>query len=220
MDATTLIVSTIFISVSGAFSPGPLTVSAISIGARKFAKGGFLVALGHTMFEVPYILAITLLTLTAGSFLKIPVVSYVLASVMFGFVSFFSYVNIKDGVDLLRGGEIQIRGGRIFGLNPVWVGFLLTSANPYFLLWWLSIGLPLLRLSSSMGAVYLLLMYVAHVWLDFLWLTLMGFAGERSTKLLNSKGYGVLLIALGLLLAVFAIDISLKVFFGTTLLPF
>jgi len=220
MDATTLIVSTIFISVSGAFSPGPLTVSAISIGARKFAKGGFLVALGHTMFEVPYILAITLLTLTASSFLRIPVVSYVLASVMFSFVSFFSYVNIKDGIELLRGGEIQIRGGRIFGLNPLCVGFLLTCANPYFLLWWLSIGLPLLRLSSSMGAVYLLLMYVAHAWLDFFWLTLMGFAGERSIKLLNSKGYGVLLIALGILLAVFAIDISLKVFFGTTLLPF
>jgi len=63
-------------------------------------------------------------------------------------------------------------------------------------------------------------MYVAHVWLDYLWLTLMGFAGERSAKLLKSKGYGLLLIILGLILAVFAIDLALKAYFNLSLLPF
>jgi threonine/homoserine/homoserine lactone efflux protein len=220
MDAVSLITSTIVVSVSGALAPGPLTVSAIAIGVRKFAKGGFLVALGHMMFEFPYIIAITLLALSADFLLKSSAVSHILASVIFVFVLFFSYANIKDGVGVLKGGEIQMKSGLMIGLNPVFVGFLLTCLNPYFLLWWLSIGLPLLRLSSSMGSIYLLIMYVAHVWLDYLWLTLMGFAGERSAKLLKSKGYGLLLIILGLILAVFAIDLALKAYFNLSLLPF
>jgi threonine/homoserine/homoserine lactone efflux protein len=220
MDAVGLITSTIVVSVSGALSPGPLTVSAIAIGVRKFAKGGFLVALGHTLFEIPYIIAITLLALSADFLLKSSAVSYILASAMFVFVLFFSYANIKDGVGVLKGGEIQMKSGLMIGLNPVFVGFLLTCLNPYFLLWWLSIGLPLLRLSSSMGTFYLILMYSAHVWLDYLWLTLMGVAGERSTKLLKSKCYGLLLIILGLILAVFAIDLSLKAYLNLSLLPF
>jgi threonine/homoserine/homoserine lactone efflux protein len=220
MDAVSLITSTIVVSVSGALAPGPLTVSAIAIGVRKFAKGGFLVALGHMMFEFPYIIAITLLALSADFLLKSSAVSYILASAMFVFVLFFSYANIKDGVGVLKGGEIQMKSGLMIGLNPVFVGFLLTCLNPYFLLWWLSIGLPLLRLSSSMGTFYLILMYSAHVWLDYLWLTLIGVAGERGAKLLKSKGYGLLLIILGLILAIFAIDLSLKAYLNLSLLPF
>jgi threonine/homoserine/homoserine lactone efflux protein len=220
MDVTTLLVSTVAVSFSGALSPGPLTISAIAIGARKCARGGFLVALGHMLFEIPYIIAITLFAFSADFFLKKPSVSYILTSVMFGFVLFFSYTNIKDGIDVLMGGEFKMKERGMIGLNPVFVGFLLTCLNPYFLLWWLSIGLPLLRLSSSMGSIYLLIMYVAHVWLDYLWLTLMGFAGERSAKLLKSKGYGLLLIILGLILAVFAIDLALKAYFNLSLLPF
>jgi len=220
MDTTSLILTTVAISVSGALSPGPLTVSAVAIGARKFAKGGFLVAIGHTVFEFPYIIAVALLAFSTSSFLKSPTVSYALTAAIFCFISFFSYVNIKDGISVLKDGEIQMKGERMLGLNPIIVGFLLTCLNPYFLLWWLSIGLPLLRLSLSMGALYLLLMYVAHVWLDYVWLTLMGVAGERSAKLLKSKGYGLLLITLGLLLAVFAIDLSLKAFLNISFLPF
>jgi len=220
MDTTSLILTTVAISVSGALSPGPLTVSAVAIGARKFARGGFLVAIGHTVFEFPYIIAVALLAFSTSSYLKSPTVSYALTAVMFGFILFFSYANIKDGISVLKGGEIQMKGGRILGLNPIFVGFLLTSLNPYFLLWWLSIGLPLVRLSLSMGALYLLLMYVTHVWLDYVWLTLMGVAGEKSAKLLKSKGYGLLLITLGLMLAVFAIDLSLKAFLNISFLPF
>jgi len=71
-----------------------------------------------------------------------------------------------------------------------------------------------------MGFPLLLVMYGAHVWMDYFWLTLMGFAGESGVKILKSKGYGVLLIALGLILALFAMNISLKTFLNLSLLPF
>ena len=220
MDTASLIISTIAISVSGAFSPGPLTASAVVIGARKFAKGGFLVALGHMVFEFPYVIAIALLSFSIGSFLKNSSLGCFLTLAIFSFIVFFSYTNIRDGINVIKRRSTQINEKRMHRFNPILVGILLTGLNPYFLIWWVSIGLPLIQLSLSMGIMYLLLMYVAHVWLDYFWLTLMGLDGEKSAKILKSKGYGALLILLGLLLVVFAVDISLKTFLNISLLPF
>ena len=219
-DAASLIISTIAISISGAFSPGPLTASAVVVGTRKFAKGGFLIAFGHMIFEFPYVMALALLSFSISSFLKSPSVSSILTLGIFGFIVFFSYINIKEGVSILKGRNVQIDKKGMHRFNPILIGVLLTGLNPYFLLWWVSIGLPLIQLSSSMGITYLLLMYMAHVWLDYLWLTFMGVAGERSAKILKSKGYGTLLILLGLMLVAFAVDISLKTFLNLNLLPF
>jgi len=220
MDLAGLIASTVIVSVSGALSPGPLTASAVAIGTRRFAKGGFLIALGHMIFEFPYVLIIALLSSNIGFFLKDVSVSYTLTLVILVFILFFSYMIIKEGITVIKTGTSRMRESRGYALNPVLIGIALTGLNPYFLLWWLSVGLPLIQLSMTVGLPILLLMYGSHVWMDYFWLTLMGFAGESGVKILKSKGYGILLIALGLILALFAINISLKTFLNLSLLPF
>ncbi len=53
------IVETILVSASGALSPGPLSAAAVSVGAMGLGPlGGLLVALGHTVFELPYVLVL------------------------------------------------------------------------------------------------------------------------------------------------------------------
>ncbi len=220
MDLASLVVSTIIVSVSGALSPGPLTASAIVVGTRRFAKGGFLIAFGHMLFEFPYIIIIALLSAPIGLILENASVSYALTLVILLFILFFSYLIIKDGIGIIRSGVYEIKRSKRDTLNPVLIGIILTGLNPYFLLWWLSVGLPLIRLSISMGFLFLLLMYGSHIWMDYLWLTLMGFAGESGAKILKSKGYGILLILLGIILALFAVNISLKTFLNLNLLPF
>jgi len=220
MDLTSLIISTIMISVSGALSPGPLTASAITIGTKKFAKGGFLIAFGHMLFEFPYVLVIALLSSSVSSFLKNVNVKYALTLMVLGFIFFFSYLVIREGIDVIKAGFSRINKSKEYTLNPILIGVILTGLNPYFLLWWLSVGLPLIQVSMNAGLPLLLLMYVAHVWMDYFWLTVMGFAGEGSVKILKSKGYGSFLILLGLILALFAINMSLETFLNFSLLPF
>lgn len=221
MDIIKLMITTVAISISGAFSPGPLTTSAITIGARKIANGGLLVALGHMMFELPYVLFIALFIAQIDNiFLNNTYIAYALTTLIFFFIMFFAYNTLKDGWRILKTHQLKAFGKHTFTLNPIIVGVLLTALNPYFLLWWVSAGLPLIQVSISMGFTYLLLMYIAHVWLDYLWLAIMGFAGEKSAKILKSKGYGLLLMCLGLLLIIFAVDLSLRTFIGLSLLPF
>jgi len=218
MDPASLIAFTIIISVSGVMSPGPLTASAIAVGTKKFARGGFLVAFGHMLFEFPYVLVLASFYSAIGVFLMDLRVSIALTVIVASFILFFSYILIKDGVEILRSGAPKTGERKIYSLHPVLVGFLLTGLNPYFLLWWLSVGLPLIQASYSMGLPILLLMYASHIWMDYLWFTLMGFAGESSTKILKSRGYGALLIILGFMLALFAVDMSLRTFLDLSLL--
>jgi len=220
MDLLSLVVSTIAISVSGVLSPGPLTASAIAMGAKRRAKGGFLIAFGHMLFEFPYVIIIASLYSTIEFLLKNVIVSYALAFAISFFILFFSYMTVKEGVSIIRSESIRIERDEKYMFNPILVGVALTGLNPYFLLWWLSVGLPLIRVSADMDFPFLLLMYVAHIWMDYFWLSLMGLAGEGSVKILKSKGYGLLLVILGAVLILFAINISLETFFNFSFLPF
>ena len=220
MDLLSLVVSTIAISVSGVLSPGPLTASAIAMGAKRRAKGGFLIAFGHMLFEFPYVIIIASLYSTIEFLLKNVIVSYALAFAISFFILFFSYMTVKEGVSIIRSESIRIERDEKYMFNPILVGVALTGLNPYFLLWWLSVGLSLIRASADMGFSFLLLMYVAHIWMDYFWLSLMGLAGEGSVKILKSKGYGLLLVILGAVLILFAINISLETFFNFSFLPF
>ena len=219
MDLTGLIITTVAISVSGVMSPGPLTASAIMVGARGSEKGGLLIALGHTIFEFPYILIIAMLYSSVIVLLENSIVNFALTVAISAFIFFFSYLTIRDGISVLRL-KREFKGGRGgYAYNPLLIGLLLTGLNPYFLLWWLSVGMPLIRMSMSMGLQVLLVMYAAHVWMDYFWLALMSLAGEGSVKILRSRGYGALLVALGIILILFGLDICLKTFLNFRLLP-
>ena len=152
-------------------------------------------------------------------FLGSMLVNFALTIAISAFIFFFSYLTIRDGVNVLRL-KTEFKGGRGgYAYNPLLMGILLTGLNPYFLLWWLSVGMPLIRMSMGMGLQVLLIMYVAHVWMDYFWLALMSLAGEGSVRILRSRGYGALLVALGIVLILFGLDICLKTFLNLRLLP-
>jgi len=132
MDLASLVVSTIIVSVSGALSPGPLTASAIVVGTRRFAKGGFLIAFGHMLFEFPYIIIIALLSAPIELILENASVSYALTLVILLFIIFFSYLIIRDGISIIRSGVYEIKRSKRDTLNPVLIGIILTGLNPYF----------------------------------------------------------------------------------------
>ena len=92
----------------------------------------------------------------------------------------------------------------------------MTGANPYFLAWWIGVGLPLLKGSAEHGSLGFTAMYASHVWMDFVWLAVLAFLGYNVSKMLSA--YTIFLAVLGIVLIVFGADVLFRLF-GKKLVP-
>jgi len=219
-----LVMMTVAVSPSGAMSPGPLTASTIVLGGRSGGwRAGVLVALGHTLAELPYVTLLCIAFRYVGSVLQGPAgAALVVAAAVF--ITYFAVLLIRDA--LKPGDEApsqaessSSRSVVSGGLNPVLTGFLLTALNAYFLLWWVSAGLTLIVTASSLGVVGVAVMYVSHVWLDYAWLGAMGEIGGRGAALIGSRGYRVFLGVMAAILLFFALNMVSTRFLGISFLP-
>ena len=226
MSLAALATMTVAVSPSGAMSPGPLTASAIVLGGQgRGWRAGLLVALGHTLAESPYVILLCVAFRYVGSVLQGPA-GAVLVIGAAAFITYFAVLLIRDalgpGASSSQGGSSSGRRSVVSvsgGLGPVLTGFLLTALNAYFLLWWVSAGLTLIVTASSLGVVGVAVMYVSHVWLDYVWLGAMGEVGGRGAALMGSRGYRVFLMVMAAILLFFALNMVLTRFAGISLLP-
>ena len=72
------------------------------------------------------------------------------------------------------------RGGYIH--SPVAAGFLLSIGNPYFIVWWATVGAALVMRSTTFGVMGFALFAILHWLCDFAWcyfLSALSFRGGR-----------------------------------------
>jgi threonine/homoserine/homoserine lactone efflux protein len=160
------------VTASGAFSPGPFTFSVLASSGRGGARYGALAALGHMLAELPLYLLLGLLRLLGEVAVRALSVVGGAALLLYASLSIRSALSRSPPprqLDLAR--------------NPVLLGFSLTALNPYFLAWWMTAGLKLvadiLAYSSTLGAP--VAAYLAHVWMDFLWLSLVAWLAKEGS---------------------------------------
>lgn len=183
------------VSASGALSPGPLSAAAVVQGARGSWRSGVKMAAGHMTFELPFVVAIGLGVYELRWALDLPLVKDALGAVLGAFIAYFSIMTAADGVRSMRGAlVIKGIGGRA-ATGPYITGLLLTAVNPFFLLWWLTVGLILVQSALGFGLVLgYSVMYASHVWMDYAWLSALSALGQQGRRL-GGRGYGALLIA-------------------------
>jgi threonine/homoserine/homoserine lactone efflux protein len=198
MDVFNLVATTILVTVSGALAPGPLFFATMSYGARSGLKSGLVFAIAHTLVEF------TLIMLLAGGLLTVatePIAKLI--------------VGIAGGVALLAFGTLQIRSSLASKLdgtksevaprrNLLWIGLAFTGLNPFFVVWWLTVGANLILISlefaSLAGVVF---MYVCHVWMDFLWLGAIAHFAKVGTNIAGFKWYRLITVVFGVILVYF-----------------
>ncbi|MBM5805765.1 MAG: lysine transporter LysE [Candidatus Verstraetearchaeota archaeon] len=191
------ILSVIAISASGVMGPGPLTVATIATGVGRSWKAGLLVGAGHLVVELPLVLLIAL-----------GVLSFISEGVNRWITLFGGIFMIAFGAATLRGARgavIEGRGGGRGSGSPLVVGIGLSALNPYFIIWWLTVGTPLIMIAvGAMGLVGVGIMYISHVWMDFAWLSVLAGLGSEGKRL--GRLYPYLVGGLGVLIMVFGIQ--------------
>ncbi|RLF11391.1 MAG: lysine transporter LysE [Thermoprotei archaeon] len=200
------------ISCSGALAPGPLTAATAALGVKRGWRGGFWVGMGHMLVEAPLVLLVGL-GLVVALTSRMAVVGLSLAGGFF--MLGFAALTFRDAFKF-KGLEGGGEGGRFS--SPILVGVGLTALNPFFIIWWGTVGAPLiLEGLGYWGLPGLIPLYAAHVWLDYAWLSLVAHLTSLGGS--RAKIYRAMLIGFSIFLVVFGVDFVYYALTETHLLP-
>ncbi len=204
MSLAVLLIETVTISLSGALAPGPLTAAVAACGAKRGWREGFLAALGHTIVELPLVI---LLALGLVAILSNILAQKILGFIGSGFLALFAYLTAKEAYKPSLSTSEQ---NAITRFNSGFTaGFLLSALNPFFIAWWLTIGLVLVRDALIYaGLIGVLVMHLSHVWIDYAWLSVIA-GGARITSR-NINLYRAVMMVLAVMLAYFALDLLIR----------
>jgi threonine/homoserine/homoserine lactone efflux protein len=207
----------ILVSLSGVLSPGPLFFANLICGSKEGSRSGIKIAFGHTIVELPLIILLVMgitqipyTDFTSIGNLKIIGIVGGIAIVAFSVLQVKDIIKGKDVAAITlnnnSGKEIQ-KFSHNNGNRPIILGIIFTALNPFFLAWWLTVGLKLISDSISSfgvlpGAISL---FTFHIWMDYAWLTLISYLVFKGISILKSKHYKTLLLILSMMFGFYGI---------------
>lgn len=178
-DTTSLplfLLSVFAISTTGAMMPGPVTALTVAKGSQR-RNAGALIAIGHGIIELPIMLLI-----------------------YFGLASFMDLDPVRVSVGIIGGAVLLWMALGLFRNTPSVVteqkgraqgsllgGLALTLANPYFFVWWATVGAALIVSAQDFGGTGVAAMGVTHWLCDLGWLLLVSWVVFKSKRLWTEK---------------------------------
>jgi len=176
-------------------APGPVTATAISMGARS-RYAGALIAVGHGIVEFPLMV---LIVLGAGEILKLPTAQIIIGLAGGAFLLWMAVGMLSS----LRSAEQQET--KVAKSAPMMAGIVLSAGNPYFLFWWATVGLALATMATGIGIWAFALFAVVHWLCDFVWLTILSWASFKGTGLFGPRGQRIVLLICAVALVFFGL---------------
>jgi threonine/homoserine/homoserine lactone efflux protein len=201
---TTLIqflLKAIGISLTGVLAPGPITAATMMAGTRR-PHAGIMVALGHAVIEFPLMLI-----------------------VLAGAGTLFESESARIGIGLIGGAVLIFMGGQAAlafrspaadednadgGRHPFVTGIVLSAGNPYFLVWWATLGLTLAVEAVQFGTAVFLLFAVLHWLCDLIWLETLSFASYKGAEIFGNRVQKVVLAVCAAALLLFGAQFVLE----------
>ncbi|MDI6824786.1 MAG: LysE family transporter [Bacillota bacterium] len=219
MSFFAIMVSSFLVGLSGALMPGPLTTLAIEQASRLGAGAGLAVAVGHSLLELVTVIA---LALGLGSVLGRPTVAGAVGLVGALVLTWMGWATIRNapqvasassratasaevalGSGATGGGAVAAGRHPVFrSAGPMARGIVVSLANPYWSLWWATIGTTYLGLWGGTRLSSLAAFYLGHISSDILWIGLLSLGVAKGVRYLSTRAYrGVLVVLGGFLIA-------------------
>jgi len=196
----------VLISLSGVMAPGPITAVTLSKGTKS-PHAGAIIALGHGIVEIPLMI---LILYGFGEILKIPYIKAIIGLLGGLFL-------LKMGLGLLQG----IKQTKINSSNntrsPLMAGIILSLANPYFLIWWATIGSILIFRSTTFGLLGFVIFMILHWSCDFFWCYFLSALSFKGGQFFGKRLQQVLFTICGVFLLFFSAKFifdAMKIFFS------
>ena len=186
----------LIVAFTGALMPGPMLTLVIASAAQKGFWTSVFIVIGHSILELLIVisfylgvlkyldnpLVIKIISIVGGAFLI-----YLAVSIMVSIAK----KKIKLDLDTKRITNLGTKNMFIITVK----GILISLANPYWYIWWLTIGATFMikSVQHSLGGVASF--YTGHILADFIWYLFVGFLVSKGRRFFNQKIYiGILIV--------------------------
>ena len=177
------------VGLSGAMSPGPYLTVTITRTMTRGPLSAALMLVGHALLEGALLVGFAF---GLQNVLRMPAVATALALVG-------GAILIWMGQGLLRGAlsgsivPVAHADAAESRLGPVLQGITVSLSNPYWTLWWATIGVKLASDGLAIGAVGIIAFFIGHELADIAWYGFVIAAVSRGRGLLAERPYRVVI---------------------------
>jgi threonine/homoserine/homoserine lactone efflux protein len=194
----TIFATSFVIALSGALMPGPLLTITLSESARRGFTAGPLIVFGHGILELILVLLLLLgLAPVLNNDYVVGVVGVVGAAVLVwmavGMIRTFPSLSLRQVSSDKR------------GPHPVWAGILMSLANPYWTIWWATIGLGYILYSLKFGLLGVTAFFTGHILADLAWYAAVSFTVAHGRRFMSDRIYRGIIACCAVALLVFGL---------------
>lgn len=193
----TIFASSFVIALSGTLMPGPLLTATISESSRHGFITGPLMIAGHALLELTLVGAILL---GLAPFFQRPEVFVATAlggAAILAWMAFGMFRSLP-ALTLSRQADPRRRN------HPLISGILMSVANPYWIIWWATIGLGYILYSWRFGLRGVVFFFAGHILADLAWYSLVAATVAGGRQFLTDRLYRGLIAVCAAFLVVFA----------------
>jgi len=197
LELVILILTSFAVGLSGALVPGPMLTVTIADSVKKGFITGPLVILGHFITEFALIIFIMAgfgwLVGSSTAAIIIGTLGGVMLIYM-GFNTSRSTIQLEKPVD---------EAGKTSNYGSIFKGIITSVSNPYFFIWWATIGLAFLFKGLEIaGLVGLVGFLIGHWSADLGWYSTISFFSSKGSEFMSGNQYKILMKICGLFLIV------------------
>jgi threonine/homoserine/homoserine lactone efflux protein len=194
MPFLTFLFETVLISLTGVMAPGPMTAATVGKGSES-ARAGALISVGHGVIELPLMLLL-----------------------YFGLGAVLGHAEVRVALGIAGGLFMLVMGGAmLWGLrrtvgspvaaassrSPLLTGVVLSGGNPYFILWWVTVGGALIARAAPFGLPGFGAFAVVHWLCDLVWLSCLSALAYKGGELFGKRFRSAVTLISGLFLLFF-----------------
>ena len=199
--------------MSGALMPGPMLAVTIKESLEQGCPAGFFITTGHAAAEIA---VLCLFALGLGTVIQLQwitaVVGIIGGLVLIIMGSDMLMGALRDRVSLDLNGRDKTAGqitpksiGRAVG-----AGVIVSAANPYWIIWWLTIGVMYVAEALKYGWLGLGFFYTGHILADYVWYVLIAVIVATGKRFLTAAVYKWILAGCGVLMMILALYFTLQ----------
>jgi len=189
MNLAHLVFGAFIVGLSGAMSPGPVMAATVTESLRRGARAGPQIVAGHALLEMALV-----------------------AAILVGFDRWLRLESLRTMLWIIGGTillwmatrmAMDLRAGRVLtaphghptpppsSVHPVVLGVVLSLSNPYWILWWATIGLAMLTPAIEWGWPAVASVYAGHISADLAWYSAVSLAVARGRRAVPGAAWRV-----------------------------